>query len=74
MNKKIQATEGNLGACNSVFDIDPVGVTFSGTYFKPRAPKRGNSWIHELSSTDDTKEYIAAHQSSDNFVKWFVFM
>jgi hypothetical protein len=69
MNKKIQATEGNLGACNSVFDIDPVGVTFSGTYFKPRAPIRGNSWIHELSSNDDTKEYIAAHQSKDNLCK-----
>ena len=34
-----------------------------------KAPIRGNSWIHELSSTDNKKEYIAAHQSSDNYCK-----
>ena len=68
-NKKLKAKEGSLGACDSVSDIDPVGVTFTGSYFKPKAPIRGNSWIHELSSTDNKKEYIAAHQSSDNYCK-----
>lgn len=68
-NKKINAAEGSLGECDSVSDIDPVGVTFTGLYFTPKAPIRGNLWIHELSSTDDTKEYIAAHQSKDNYCK-----
>lgn len=67
LDKKIRS--GNLGACDSVSDIDPVGVTFTGAYFKPKAPTKDNSWIHELSSTGDTKEYIAAHQASDNFCK-----
>ena len=49
LDKKIRS--GNLGACDSVSDIDPVGVTFTGAYFKPKAPTKDNSWIHELSST-----------------------
>ena len=44
-NKKLKAKEGSLGACDSVSDIDPVGVTFTGSYFKPKAPIRGKKTI-----------------------------
>lgn len=68
-NKKIKANEGSLGACRTVDDIDPVGITFTGSHFKPKSPVRGDNWIHELSSSDDKKEFIAAHQSTDNYCK-----
>lgn len=68
-NKKIKAKEGSLGACRTVDDIDPVGITFTGSHFKPKSPVRGDDWIHELSSSEDKKEFIAAHQSTDNYCK-----
>jgi hypothetical protein len=68
-SKSITAQTGSLGSCRSPDDIDPVGVTFTGLHFTPKNPVRGATWIHELSSTDDKKEYIASHQSSDNWCK-----
>lgn len=68
-SKTITAQSGSLGSCRSPDDIDPVGITFTGASFKPKNPVRSANWIHELSSTDDRKEYIASHQSFDNWCK-----
>lgn len=67
--KIITAQSGSLGSCRSPDDIDPKSVTFTGAAFRPKNPVRSANWIHELSSTDDRKEYIASHQSSDNWCK-----
>jgi hypothetical protein len=68
-NKTIKSKAGSLGTCDSVDDIEPVGITFTGAHFNPKSPVRGSNWIHELSSSDGKKEYIAAHQSTDNYCK-----
>lgn len=68
-SKSITAQSGSLGSCRSPDDIEPKGVTFTGLHFNPRNPVRSANWIHELASTDDKKEYIASHQSNDNWCK-----
>ena len=65
----ITSHEGTLGACGSLDDIDPMEVTFQGAFFSPKSPVRGSEWIQELSSTTNKKEFIAHHQSSDNWCK-----
>ena len=65
----ITTQEGTLGACGSLDDIDPMEVSFQGTFFSPRSPVRGSEWIQELSSTTNKKEFIAHHQSPDNYCK-----
>ena len=64
---------GSLGACDSLDDIDPMEVTFQGNFFSPKSPIRGSEWIQELSSTDNKKEFIAHHQSPDNWCKMIRF-
>ena len=61
--------EGTLGACGSLDDIDPMEVSFHGNFFSPKSPVRGSEWIQELSSTTNKKEFIAHHQSPDNYCK-----
>jgi hypothetical protein len=69
----IATQEGSLGACDSLDDIDPMEVTFQGNFFSPKSPVRGSEWIQELSSTDNKKEFIAHHQSPDNWCKMIRF-
>ena len=69
----IATQEGSLGACDSLDDIDPMEVTFQGNFFSPKSPIRGSEWIQELSSTDNKKEFIAHHQSPDNWCKMIRF-
>ncbi len=65
----ITTQEGTLGACGSLDDIDPMEVSFHGNFFSPKSPVRGSEWIQELSSTTNRKEFIAHHQSPDNYCK-----
>jgi hypothetical protein len=65
--------EGNLGACNTVYDVDPKEVKYQGTYFLPRNPVRGGEWIHELEVVGDTRSFIASHQSPDDWCKMVKF-
>lgn len=65
--------EGNLGACNTVYDVDPKEVKYQGTYFSPRNPVRGSEWIHELEVDGDTRSFVASHQSPDDFCKMVKF-
>ena len=67
--KSITGHTGSLGACKSVNDIKPDEITFQGNFFLPRNPVRGAEWVHELSSTTNKKEFIASHQSPDNWCK-----
>jgi len=69
----IATQEGSLGACDSLDDIDPMEVSFQGNFFSPKSPIRGSEWIQELSSTDNKKEFIAHHQSPDNWCKMIRF-
>ena len=69
----IATQEGSLGACDSLDDIDPMEVSFQGNFFSPKSPVRGSEWIQELSSTDNKKEFIAHHQSPDNWCKMIRF-
>ena len=65
----ITTQEGTLGTCGSLDDIDPMEVSFQGAFFSPKSPIRGSEWIQELSSTTNKKEFIAHHQSPDNYCK-----
>jgi hypothetical protein len=67
--KSVTGHTGSLGACSSLNDIKPEEVTFQGAYFSPQNPVRGADWVHELSSTATKKEFIASHQSPDNWCK-----
>jgi hypothetical protein len=67
--RSILEQSGSLGFCESPDDIIPTSVTFTGQYFSPKSPIRGTEWIHELSSSDNKKEYVASHQSADNYCK-----
>ena len=67
--KSITGQTGSLGACRTINDIKPNEITFQGNFFSPRNPTRGVEWVHELSSTANKKEFIASHQSPDNWCK-----
>jgi len=65
--------EGNLGACNTVYDVVPKEVKYQGKFFSPKNPVRGSEWIHELEVDGDTRSFIASHQSPDNWCKMVKF-
>jgi len=67
--KIITGQTGSLGACSSLIDIKPTEIKFQGAFFSPLNPLRSADWIHELSSSPSKREFIASHQSPDNWCK-----
>ena len=68
-DKSVTGHTGSLGACSSLADIKPQEIKFQGAFFSPLNPVRGAEWVHELTSTPTKKEFIASHQSPDNWCK-----
>ena len=67
--KSVTGHQGSLGACTSLSDIKPEEIKFQGAYFLPRNPVRDADWVHELNSSPTKREFIASHQSPDDWCK-----
>ena len=72
-NVVITGHSGSLGACLGVSNINPVQITFQGTYFDPRNPV--STVIHKYApdSASNVNSYITAYQSEDNYCKMVKF-